>query len=275
MKIGAICSLRQDNADKIFDQVAQVGLKHTQITCWNPDNYTDDNATRILEQSKCKDVNICALWTGYTGEIVWNFERGPITLGLVPEQFRAMRVAELKRGADFAKKLKVPAIITHCGFLPENMTDSNYMPVVEAIADVASYCRELGLGFWFETGQETPVVLLRVIEEIGLDNLGINLDPANLIMYGKGSPCDALEVFGKYVRNIHVKDGVPPSNGKKLGPEVQVGTGFVNFPLFVKKLRKLEFDGDFIIEREISDVEKQSSDILETVGNLQKWWNEG
>ncbi|NLF93204.1 MAG: sugar phosphate isomerase/epimerase, partial [Oligosphaeraceae bacterium] len=131
-----------------------------------------------------------------------------------------------------------------------------------------------GLGFWFETGQETPIVLLRVIEEIGDDNLGINLDPANLLMYGKGNPLDSLEVFGKYVRNLHVKDGMTPTDGRKLGREVQVGKGMVNFPRLVQRLREIGFDGEFIIEREIAEGEEQQRDILETVANLQQWWEE-
>jgi sugar phosphate isomerase/epimerase len=92
-------------------------------------------------------------------------------------------------------------------------------------------------------------------------------------MYGKGSPCDAIEVFGKYVRNLHVKDGIPPVDGDKLGKEVQVGKGFVNFPRLLPRLKELGFDGDLIIEREIREGAEQNRDIMETVGNIRNWWN--
>ena len=101
-----------------------------------------------------------------------------------------------------------------------------------------------------------------MIEEIGTGNLGINLDPANLLMYGKGNPLDSLEVFGKYVRNLHVKDGMTPTNGRELGKEVQVGKGMVRFPKLVKKLRQIGFDGEFIIERESPRARSQKRDIL-------------
>lgn len=146
-----------------------------------------------------------------------------------------------------------------------------------AIAEVVRYCKSLGLEFWFETGQETPVTLLRAIqrlESLGFDNIGINLDPANLLLYGKGNPIDALDVFGKYVKNIHVKDGMVPTNGISLGREVQVGQGMVNFPVFMKKLLSIGFDGEFIIEREIAEDETQARDIMETVGRLQQWADE-
>ena len=78
---------------------------------------------------------------------------------------------------------------------------------------------------------------------MGTDNLGINLDPANLILYGKGNPVDALDVFGKYVRDMHGKDGFYPTDGKNLGEEVPVGEGKVNFPALIAKLKELGYDG--------------------------------
>lgn len=188
----------------------------------------------------------------------------------MPEHHRKHRLAVLKQWADFATWVGAPALITHCGFIPENMTDPAYSGVVDAIREIAEYCGERGLGFWFETGQETPVVVLRTIERVDSDNLGINLDPANLIMYGKGNPIDALDTLGKYVKNIHVKDGMPPTSGEELGPEVPPGQGRVRFPEFIKKLKSIGFDSELIIEREISG-EQQIKDIHKTIGDLKVW----
>ena len=115
----------------------------------------------------------------------------------------------------------------------------------------------------FETGQETPVTLRRVIEDVGTDNLGINLDPANLILYGKGNPVDALDVFGEYVCDIHAKDGKYPTGGHDLGEETIVGKGKVNFPLFIARLKEIGYNGTLIIEREIWG-EQQIKDINDT-----------
>ena len=181
-----------------------------------------------------------------------------------------MRLEALKRWADFAVELGAPAIVTHCGFLPENMTDPEYEPLCVAVHEIGNYCKQRNLGFWFETGQETPVTLLRYIEAVGLDNLGINLDPANLLMYGRGNPIDALDVFGKYVRCLHAKDGAVPTTGTHLGPEKKVGEGMVRFPEFMEKLFATGFDGDLIIEREISG-EQQNTDIADTVVYLKRF----
>jgi sugar phosphate isomerase/epimerase len=141
---------------------------------------------------------------------------------------------------------------THVGFIPENPNDPNFAGVVAALTYVGKYCLDRGLHFLFETGQETPTTLLRTIEEIGLPNMGVNLDPANLLLYGRGNPVDALDVFGKYVRGVHAKDGLYPTSGRFLGEETPLGEGKVNFPLLLRRLQAVGYTGALTIEREIS-----------------------
>ena len=102
-----------------------------------------------------------------------------------------------------------------------------------------------------------------------MDNLGINLDTANLILYGKANPVDALDVFGKYVRNLHAKDGRYPVNGHDLGVETQIGQGKVDFRALFTKLHELGYDSYVTIEREISG-EQQLKDILESKVYLER-----
>lgn len=271
MEIGVLNPLRTDRADDLFAYVTQFGLKTCQLVSWEPDVWDASLADRLREQSAESGVGISGFWAGFTGPMEWNFTAGPTTLGVVPVEHRDRRLADLKKGADFAKRIAARAVVTHCGFIPENMTDPSYEGVVEAIREIAEYCRSLDLEFWFETGQETPVVLLRTIERVAAGNLGINLDPANLIMYGKGNPIDALDVFGQFVRNIHVKDGMCPTDGEHLGREVQVGQGKVRFPEFIRRLKEIGFDGELIIEREIHDDPAKNRDIIETIDNLRCW----
>jgi sugar phosphate isomerase/epimerase len=102
--------------------------------------------------------------------------------------------------------------------------------------------------------------MLRCFEKVGTDNLGVNLDTANLILYGKANPVDSLDVFGKYVMNLHAKDGRYPTNGQSLGAETKIGDGKVDFYGVLKGLKELGYDGYVTIEREISG-EKQTEDI--------------
>ena len=272
MEIGVITLLRAEGPG--FDHVRQFGLPVCQLFCGKTEWATPAMAETVKAQSAETGVRICSVWAGLPGPAEWNFMGGPVTLGLVPPQYRQARVAVLKQWADFAAWLGVPAIITHCGFIPENLTDPEFEPVVDAIREVAEHCAKRGIEFWFETGQETPVVLLRTIQKVGTGNLGINLDPANLILYGKGNPIDALDVIGPYVRNIHVKDGFYPTDGDRLGREVPTGQGKVRFPEFISRLKAIGFTGELVIEREISG-EQQIRDIRQTVDDLKRWLVEG
>lgn len=266
-EIGCMSYLTPDVSN--LRAVADFGLHCAQVCSWNPDLCKLDIARELKKKSRELDVRITAMWSGYSGPAIWNFTRGPVSLGIVPVSYREIRVRELKKWAEFAAEAGAPAIITHCGFLPENMNDPEFESVALAISDVAGHCKRLGIGFWFETGQETPVTLLRFIQTVGLDNLGINLDPANLLLYGKGNPVDALHVFGKWVRAIHAKDGEPPTDGVNLGREVKVGTGFVRYPEFLPKLLDCGFTGDLTIEREIHG-DQQTKEIRETITYLKK-----
>ena len=261
MQVGVIIIIKDTDVEEKFKKVYELGIKSCQINCWNHAIMTDELAEKITAASKKYGVNISTVWVGWSGPAVWNFTEGPITLGIVPRKFREARKEEIKHGSDFAKKLGVRQIATHFGFLPECPCDSEYPLILEAVKELADYCKANGQYMLFETGQETPITLLRVIEDSGRDNLGINLDPANLIMYGKANPTDALTVFGKYVRDVHAKDGNYPTDGGNLGLELPLGKGSVNFPLFVAKLREVGYDGPLTIEREIEG-EEQIRDII-------------
>jgi len=109
-----------------------------------------------------------------------------------------------------------------------------------------------------ETGQETPVTLLRAIQDTGLGNIGVGLDTANLILYGKGNPVDALDVLGRYIRSIHAKDGLFPTNPRQLGLEVPIGKGRVDFVRVISRLIELRYTGAISIEREISGPQQEA-----------------
>lgn len=267
MKIGIQTFLGQDIKEK-FRLIKERGFDNCQTTNWDPALHTDEIAELTLEACREYGITITAHWCGWTGPCEWNFTRGPAIVGFIPPEYRAQRVAELKKGADFAKKIGVTDVITHAGFLPESPTDPQYPELVASLRELCQYLKDQGQYFLFESGQETPTTLLRFIEDIGTGNIGVNLDSANLILYGKANPVDALDVIGKYVRGVHAKDGFYPTNGMELGQEVKVGEGKVNFPLFVKRLREVGYNGSLTIEREISG-NQQIRDIIDTKAFLE------
>lgn len=239
------------------------GFGSCQLISWNTNVWTDKNAHTMAALLKKYGITVSAFWCGWEGPSDWNFYEGQLTLGLVPVEYRYARVKNLCDGADFAKKLGITDVVTHMGFIPENPYDPNFPGFCRAVRTVAEHLKRNGQYLLFETGQETPVTLLRCFEAVGCDNLAVNLDTANLILYGKANPVDALEVFGQYVRNLHAKDGCWPVNGHDLGTETAIGEGRVDFPGVFRKLHELGYDSWVTIEREI-DGDQQLKDILES-----------
>jgi L-ribulose-5-phosphate 3-epimerase len=226
-------------------------------------------AAPLREALEKYQIEATALMTLGSGRMVWDFYEGPLTIGIVPRATRAARIDALKRASDLAKQCGVKAVHTHCGFIPENPNDALYHEAVAAIHDIASYCKANGQTFLMESGQETPITLLRAIEDVGLDNVGVNLDTANLILYDNGEPVGALDVIGTHVRGLHAKDGLYPTNPKKLGEETAIGQGRVNFPALIQGLRKLNYTGPITIEREISG-NRQEADIRASKAYLER-----
>ncbi len=184
--------------------------------------------------------------------LVWDFEHGPSTIGLVPRATRTARMDALKQTSDFAAMLEIPCVQTHCGFIPEDPADPLYEEAVFAIREVAQHCAANKQMFLMETGQETPTTMSRAIKDVDQPNLGVGLDTANLILYGKANPVDAVDIVGPHVRSIHAKDGRWPTDPMKLGEEVLIGTGLVDFEKVFTKLHKLGYTGTVTIERETS-----------------------
>ena len=141
---------------------------------------------------------------------------------------------------------------THCGFIPEDPADPLYPGAVEAVRTVAEYCQGNGQYFLMETGQETPTTMSRMIRDVALPNLAVGLDTANLILYGKANPVDAVDIIGPHVRSVHAKDGRWPTNPSELGEEVLIGKGLVDFKQVFTKLHRLGYTGAITIERETS-----------------------
>ena len=269
--IGVLIPYRKNtDIEAEFKKAIDMQISSCQINIWDESIYTDQTAAAINAAIEKTGMKITTLWAGWAGPCEWNFIYGPSTIGLVPAAYRDQRVKALKAASDFAEKINVKMIATHVGFIPENPDNPDYSGTVGALRNVCRYLKAKGQYFLFETGQETPVTMLRTIQAIELDNVGINFDTANLILYGKANTLDALDVFGQYVMDTHIKDGSYPTDGMRLGKEVAAGQGKANLPAVVKKLGELGYTGAFTIEREISG-EQQIKDI-EMARDLLKEW---
>ena len=200
----------------------------------------------------------------YAGESYADIETVRRTVGLLPPATRTSRIQDTKRTADFARALGARNITSHIGYIPEDTSDPDYTGLVAALQEICDYLArhtDGGQSFCLETGQETAEALKGFIAEVGQDNLKVNFDPANMIMYGTGDPIEALDALAPWVAGVHCKDGVWPKGPGQLGEERKLGEGEVGIERFLAKLRDIGYDGPLTIEREIAG-EQQIEDFI-------------
>ena len=265
LRLGLILGIGRDPA-AAMEKVHDLDLPTCQVYV---EEIEDSLAGRLRQALDKYQIEATSLVVGGPGKEVWDFYEGPATIGLVPRDTRDARIAHIKKTSDFAKQCGIAAVQTHCGFIPENPNDPVYKETVAAMREVAGYCKRNGQNFRYETGQETPITLVRAMQDVGMDNQGVNFDLANLILYGKANPVDAIELLGPYVQGIHAKDGLWPTNPRELGQEVPIGKGKVDFPRIIKRLKELNYRGAVTIEREISGPQ-QVEDVRASKAYLEK-----
>jgi L-ribulose-5-phosphate 3-epimerase len=265
LRLGLIIGMGND-PDAALAKVHELGLPTCQAYF---EEFPRELAEKLTKALLKYGIEATSIVVGGPGKEVWDFYEGPLTIGLVPRETRAARVAHIKKASEFAKECGVAAVQTHCGFIPENPNEELYKETVAAMREVAEYCRRNGQNFRYETGQETPITLVRAIRDVGLDNQGVNFDLANLILYGKANPVDAIEILGPYVQGIHAKDGLWPTNPKDLGEEVAIGKGKVDFVRIIARLKEMKYPGAVTIEREISGAQ-QMADVRGAKEYLEK-----
>ncbi|HUA63368.1 MAG TPA: sugar phosphate isomerase/epimerase family protein [Verrucomicrobiae bacterium] len=264
LKLGIILSISPD-PDADIRRVHDLGFPTCQVMPRDTSAASAANLRRTLDKYGIEATSAVA--TGPPPE-TYDFYHGPATIGLVPRQYRQARMARIQEVSTFAKAAGIPAVQTHCGFIPEDPNDPLYGETIEAIRTVAQYCGSNGQDFRCETGQETPITLLRALRDVNLKNVGVNFDVGNLILYGKGDPAMAVDILGPFVQGVHAKDGLYPTDPKQLGKEVPIGKGEVKFATIIGKLKAYGYRNPLTIEREIQG-DQQTADILEAKAYLE------
>lgn len=245
-------------------EVAQeLGVPTIQLHAPEKSTRTPQRAREFLDKLRGMDIRITAVFGGFEGESYADIPTVTRTVGLVPPETRAERTREMKEIADFARQLEVDVVALHLGFVPHDAADSLYQEVLTVTRNLCDHCKSQGQALHLETGQEPADTLVRFIRDVERDNLFINFDPANMILYGSGEPIEALEKVGRWVRSVHCKDGTWAKHpGKEWGAEVPLGEGDVGMERYLRTLDKIGYRGPLTIEREIpQDPARQKAEI--------------
>jgi sugar phosphate isomerase/epimerase len=229
-----------------------LGVPTVHLHAPHKDTRTKQHAERFLKQLKELGIRISVVFGGFEGESYADIPTVVETVGLVPPATRAARLTEMKEISDFAAVLHVGAVGLHIGFVPHDPSDPLHAAVVKVAQELCDHCQGNGQNLHLETGQESAETLLHFLSEVGRDNLFVNFDPANMILYGSGEPIEALRKVGRYVRSVHCKDAKWAARpGKEWGREVPLGEGDVGMENFLRTLHDIGYTGPLTIEREI------------------------
>lgn len=223
----------------------------------------------VLQQ---EDFTIVTVFCAYQGE---SYADGPTverTVGFIPQDTRKAREQRTKDASDFAAAIGVGSIACHVGFVPEDTNHPDYIAVRDLMRRICDHAAGHNQTFALETGQEPADVLLRFLKDVDRANLGINFDPANLILYGTGDPIASVEVLASHLLSVHCKDGdwPPKSPAGSLGTERALGEGSVGIEQFIAKLKQVGYKGTLHVEREVEDAEQRKADLRTGVALLKR-----
>jgi sugar phosphate isomerase/epimerase len=249
----AVCSwsLQPASPADLIAKLKQTGIMKVQLAL---DPLRADPAWANAKQELAAGgVTVVSGMMGCEGEDYSTLETIRRTGGVVPDATWPKSWENIQRMAPIARDLGVSLVTLHAGFLPEEPHDPAYDKLLGRLRQIADLFAGLGLTMSFESGQEDGPTLNAFLNRLDRPNAVVNFDPANIILYDKGDPIDALRVLAPRVRSCHIKDAVRTTVPGQWGSEVVVGTGQVKWPAFFDVLNAAGFDGWLACEREAAE----------------------
>ena len=248
-------SLRATGPQDLMEKVNALALKRVQLglTPHRDDPGVWEGVRELLAES---GISIVSGMYSTIGEDYTTPETIRRTGGVVLDEFWDENWELAKVAAATAKAMGLTIVSTHAGFLPHEPSDPAFGKLSERVANLAELFAENGASLLLETGQETAETLLVFLDEMdrrGGQSIGVNFDPANMILYDMDDPIKALRRLMPRVQQVHVKDAKRTTVKGQWGEEVIVGTGEVDLTAFVRILAEADFDGNYIFEREAGD----------------------
>lgn len=247
----AVCSwsLQPESPQDLIAKLKSVGISRVQLAL-DPLRETAavwGNAPAIFAQH---GLTIASGMFGCVGEDYTTLETIRLTGGIAPDATWDQNRKNIAATATLASQLGLKLVTFHAGFLPHEESDPAFSKLLARLAEVADMFEKVQITLGLETGQETAPVLVHLLRKLGRKNVGVNFDPANMILYDKGNPIEALRALGPWIRQVHIKDAVRTKVPGTWGQEVPAGTGQVDWPAFFASLKEANFAGNFVIERE-------------------------
>ncbi len=262
-------SLQVKNVTELKRLLDRLGIDVVQIACGDPHHADWEEGERLPEFARAAGFRMTGAMLGFPGEDYTTPQTIQKSGGFGNPATRPERLERFQWALDRTRALGLTDLMLHAGFLPEP-NDPDRKPFLDTLGRVSDLARAKGVTVAFETGQETADLLRRTLDELKCNNLKVNFDPANMLLYDKGDPIRAVETLGPDIRSVHVKDANRPTTPGTWGEEVPLGRGQVNIQKFVQTLRKVGYRGPLCIEREVGDQEQRVADVAHGVRYLRE-----
>lgn len=188
-----------------------------------------------------------------------------LTGGIVPDEFWSVNREHVITGINKTAEMGVSLMSFHAGFI-DHTDEQSYRTFCTRMLELADIAQAHGITLLMETGQETAEDLRHCLEELNHPALGVNFDPANMILYGKGDPIEAVHVLAPWIKHVHLKDAMASTRPEEWGTEVPWGDGEVGTAEFIRGLDEMGYTGTSAIERESG--ENRMNDIITAVNRL-------
>jgi sugar phosphate isomerase/epimerase len=262
-------SLQVKSVAELKRLLERLGIDVVQIACGDPHHAAWEEGERLPEAARSAGLRMTGAMLGFPGEDYTTPQTIQKTGGFGNPATRAERLDRFRWALDRTLALGLSDLMLHAGFIPEPKT-TDRKPFLDTLAKVSDLAQVKGVAVAFETGQETADLLRLTLDELQRPNLKVNFDPANMLLYDKGDPLRAVEILGKEIRSVHVKDANRPTKPGNWGEEVPLGQGQVNIRAFVHTLKKVGYRGPLCIEREVGSQEQRVADIAHGITYLRQ-----
>ncbi len=270
MRLG-LCSwsLQPASPRDLAEKVRRVGVTCVQLSL-------DPIRTGVWRLDETREalgeagIDIVSGMMAMAGEDYSTLESIRRTGGVAPDHTWPANLDAAHRLADIAAELRLPLVTFHAGFIPHDHDDPRRGVILDRLGQLVDVFAAAGARAALETGQETASTLVEALADLDRRDVGVNFDPANMILYGMGNPVEALRQLAPRVAQIHIKDAIATKTPGKWGMEVRAGAGDVNWTDCFRVLREKAIDSSLMIEREAG--EDRIADMIAALKLVEKSW---
>ncbi len=247
----AVCSwsLQPTSPDDLVQKLKATGISRVQLEL---DPLRDapkvwGDTEKILREA---GITVVSGMVRCLGEDYATLDTIRLTGGIAPDAKWEQNVKNISAAAAIAKKMGLKLVTFHAGFLPTDESHPTFSKMCQRLDTVADIFMVQNILLGLETGQETAQELAALLHKLNHPNIGVNFDPANMLMYDKGDPVKALHTLAPWIRQVHIKDAKRTKTPGTWGEEVVVGKGEVDWRAFFTTFKHVVFNVNLVIERE-------------------------